>query len=1185
MNFYQRKLYAILQSPEVREWGKDLLSQLKCLQSDLAELEKWWEHRGQDKLNGGWLAQDIGSSSDRVNLLHLEQSQTAEQVTVRHPISAQKQQVAVLYRKKQPDIGWIKDEADAKKVFWWFWRFYPELLADTQHDALLFPAHTVIPDCPLHSHQSTVSALTGAMFPESWRDKEQHRIPYLLVFTFSPVQDFIKSSRKFLDFWAGSYLLHYLSTRLCWLIAEHLGPDAAIVPSLWSQEIIDAFIVQKYSDFASDLARLHDGKNPVERFKEKISTSLSTAGFPNAITVLVSGEEEARKWGKCLSKTLTEEWVKIGTEVKNHIRKRVIEFLEKETPEKLETILNEALPELKNTPTALEDYRKELQLLRRQCCWEWNKLWEAQLNHTWEPYWTAIPLGNPEQALTINKGNNNSFNKDWINSQTEIAQPLRDLRFNNVPIRFWTFLVNSDCLAGILFLCESLIDLPDEFEKKLYTDLNVGTWWGSIQQRLRHCLTNVKYTRNWQIATAPGERSTISGQFSAVHPRLNYQVRESPEGQIRDLREGSGVKARSMRLFWLVMSKAYLGLFNGSEKLNALELTKRMAWVYGGVAESLGIPFQLSEELLPAEVASELEEEPETSNQNSNELTKIIDYEQLIRFPNLSSIAAAAFAREHPNLMKTYRSNLYKLFQQHKNQFSPEQRCAFYAKTNRPFHIPNTDKAIQQKFPNFKGGYNGVMFSSKWLIDDMGLQEQERITASGNTDSSRDQNNQKQVSILREIVQKAHQRTGFGDSSPADWWVILLADGDGMGDYVSGNKLKKYVHYVDIDAVNKDIEGFDRSLFDKLLTCTPHKRMGPATHVGLNRALLDFSNRLVPYITEKRFCGRVIYSGGDDVMVVLPLEDLPEYLLSLRAAWSGGKDPKNEFENKRNGVSSEPNSQIGEGKTTGYWYPTEEVKELPLRPHFTMGKDATMSAGVVIAHKSVPLPTVLENLWEAEADRAKKIPDKDGICFRVIYGGGNQLEALMKGELLETWWDWVKEYGEYQENLAPLLYRLAEELPHRASITENYQLFSKAAKVIMESRDKSKQLDEVFEKIKKWLDKWEDWVKEPLEKWTKQTLKGWAKQTLEECDRTDLEKLEQAKKILAELEEWNKQPLEYWVNEAKEISPKSIDIKPEDSKPIGIEPEDLGKILRFTAFWIDKRVERYQWKETLDSQP
>ncbi|MEA5503675.1 hypothetical protein VB735_11260 [Halotia wernerae UHCC 0503] len=173
-----------------------------------------------------------------------------------------------------------------------------------------------------------------------------------------------------------------------------------------------------------------------------------------------------------------------------------------------------------------------------------------------------------------------------------------------------------------------------------------------------------------------------------------------------------------------------------------------------------------------------------------------------------------------------------------------------------------------------------------------------------------------------------------------------------------------------------------------------------------------------------------------------------------------------------------------------------------------------MSAGVIIAHKSIPLPTVLESLWEAEGDRAKKIPEKDGICFRVIYGGGNQLEALMKGELLEKWWEWVQKYEKYQQNLSPLLYRLAEELPRRASITEDYKLFSKAARVIMDSRDHSKQL-EVFAVIEEWLDEWEDWAKLSLN----------------------------------------------------------------NPEAIGTTPGDLAKLLRFTAFWVDKRVERLKWEE------
>lgn len=186
---------------------------------------------------------------------------------------------------------------------------------------------------------------------------------------------------------------------------------------------------------------------------------------------------------------------------------------------------------------------------------------------------------------------------------------------------------------------------------------------------------------------------------------------------------------------------------------------------------------------------------------------------------------------------------------------------------------------------------------------------------------------------------------------------MVLGDGDGMGGYVNGRKLHYYQDYIVEGLVNR--EEINDEIWKELLENTK-KRMGPATHVGLNRALLDFSNRIVPYITEQRCCGRVIYSGGDDVMAALPLADLPKFLLSLRAAWSGKTDPENEFNS--NG---------------GYWqWKTENSSKKPLdippRPLFTMGKEATMSLGIVVAHKSVPLPTVLEKIWDAEKECAKK---------------------------------------------------------------------------------------------------------------------------------------------------------------------------------------------------------------------
>ncbi|MFP4135197.1 MAG: type III-B CRISPR-associated protein Cas10/Cmr2, partial [Halothece sp.] len=869
MSVIRRKLYALIQTYGTS--GDHICSQLHCLEGYLEELQQWW--------NANRLSQDIASSSDRVNL-ELEEEPPQQ---VKHPISGQSQPLSGKQPNYLPDFSEIAQESDPEKVFWWFWRFFPETQVQSNQQTF-FPAHSVLPDCPLYSYSSTVSALVGAMNSDAGEAKH----PYLLLFTFCPVQEFIKASRKFLDFWAGSYLLHYLGAKIAWEIAQQYGPDAVITPSLWSQEIIDAFLQQKYPDFETFFQEYTE-TDPVSRFNQQKSSSLSTAGFPNMITAVVPGEQAAQELGEHLTQALNLTWTGIGEKVRETIKARVMTALD--TAEKRQDLWTDIKNEFSENP---ELYRRELEKWHQGGCWEWNKLWEAQLDHTWEPYWTAIPLGSPEFGLEISL-QDEEF-PQWRKQQDELSQTRQTI--------------------------------PTTAETNLYETINVGTWWGSLQQRLGQSIQAVKNTRTWAIPASPGERSTLSGHYSAVHPNLLYKDH---------FREGGGLPEGSMRLFWRVISEAFPGLFNGSEKLNALELTKRMAWVYGGVGESLGIQ------------TLETTKEGEMPN-----------YEQAIRFPNLSSIAAARFAHDNPEKVKAYWHTLDPLI--HRDLTNKQQK-RFRSLTRRPFQIPKVDHKYD------KTNYNGVMFSSKWLGDDLNL------------------NTLEEKASLQACIDQAHQENGFNNSSPSDWWVIVLGDGDGMGQYISGRKLGFYETYLDTNIISADIQQAEG--YNELLKKTK-KRMGPATHVGLNRALLDFSNRLVPYLTQQRCCGKVIYSGGDDVMTVLPLEDLSRFLRSLRAAWRGGKDPEGKFDH-----CPDDNSPDG----CGYWYPKQD-KDIPLknRPYFTMGKDATMSLGIVIAHKSVPLPTVLYNLWSAESDRAKElagaketpeqqvIPPKNGLCFRVIYG-------------------------------------------------------------------------------------------------------------------------------------------------------------------------------------------------------
>ncbi|WP_071188519.1 retron system putative HNH endonuclease [Trichormus sp. NMC-1] len=81
--------------------------------------------------------------------------------------------------------------------------------------------------------------------------------------------------------------------------------------------------------------------------------------------------------------------------------------------------------------------------------------WKAQENDDWKPYWNTKDTNfqAPEKpvvhdALLIEQG--------YICCYCGMRIfRTRGLRFNSVPIRFWIFLFDSNCLAGILFLSKS----------------------------------------------------------------------------------------------------------------------------------------------------------------------------------------------------------------------------------------------------------------------------------------------------------------------------------------------------------------------------------------------------------------------------------------------------------------------------------------------------------------------------------------------------------------------------------------------------------------------------------------------------------------------------------------------------------------------------------------------------------
>jgi CRISPR-associated protein Cmr2 len=135
---------------------------------------------------------------------------------------------------------------------------------------------------------------------------------------------------------------------------------------------------------------------------------------------------------------------------------------------------------------------------------------------------------------------------------------------------------------------------------------------------------------------------------------------------------------------------------------------------------------------------------------------------------------------------------------------------------------------------------------------------------------------------------------------------------------------------------------------------------------------------------------------GDDVLAYTNLWEWDRWLWDIRQCFRGARDPQDQF--VRDGDYWQWSA--GEGNPNPY---------VAKRPLFTMGKKATVSFGIVIAHHSVPLAIALENLWDAEkaakdhfcANAGQK--KKDAVQVRVLYANGNILRATSKFNTFHQW--------------------------------------------------------------------------------------------------------------------------------------------------------------------------------------
>jgi CRISPR-associated protein Cmr2 len=890
--FWQAKIWGLLHDPALKAFHNNTGRGGNSFWRDLAVMSEWvnnnWdpENRSGKAFQQIHLADYLASASDRGAIGSVDKSLNYNEqgLEVYHLLSAAKVSFQLktkahekLLAPKRGDFlngledtllpDFIRTSTDAKQVFWWLWRCLPEAACtalENDPQILLAPAETRLPDSSIWSHTSLTAALAGALAGydlttaelTQWPAKQEVSHAYLAAFSFTPVQELIKASRKMRDFWAGSWLLHYLSAKVSWTLAQKYGPDSLLYPSLFQQPLIDHWLRDQWPEFEPWV------KKPSDR-------QLLTAGFPNVI-ILILPKAKVQAAMRLAEQTLKEEWLAIGHLSFEELTRKDRAWM----------------------PGLTEDH----------------KTWKGWLSQQWQSYWSAVAIGKEGVDLknaALEQERQTEFN-EWVDTQNRAFNPPNASDEKTVSELFQE--------AELNFLRQACARRLERQGRKF--SVNVGSWWSNVFAATRRGLAGVKNARTWSLPTAFSVRSTVSGLGPAIHSSPTDWI---PEGDVKKL--------------W----QRHAGLFDGSEQLNATEAVKRVL-----------------HKTLPKLLQGKIRQ-------------------QSINYPDLTAGVAGYLKTEGKAAVHHFQLACQEM-QDQLNALGLNDVLEDVKDTS--WGIPWVD---DREYKSWSQNTHSRYLNVGWLLQD--FDEAENLT-----DDSRSQ--------LQQVLDRH-----YPGNKPGDWYVLAAGDGDGLSEWLKGTKLKSYRDYIpkalhpQRDAQGKFKDDFDESL-DAFLDL--RKRMGPSTHAALSRALLDFSNKLVPYLTEQRYAGRLIYSGGDDVLAYMNLWEWDQWLWDIRQCFRGDQDPAQEFDNQGD-----------------YWRWKRDVTRpsLPARPLFTMGQKATISFGIVIAHHSVPLAIALEQLWDAETGAKAyrsptpdpNFPKKNAVQVRVLYGNGNILTSTSPFPVFAHW--------------------------------------------------------------------------------------------------------------------------------------------------------------------------------------
>jgi CRISPR-associated protein Cmr2 len=216
---------------------------------------------------------------------------------------------------------------------------------------------------------------------------------------------------------------------------------------------------------------------------------------------------------------------------------------------------------------------------------------------------------------------------------------------------------------------------------------------------------------------------------------------------------------------------------------------------------------------------------------------------------------------------------------------------------------------------------------------------------------------------LKEDLKRIYGKVG----KPNSYYALIYLDGDNMGKWLAGELLPEIQYAYNSEVWEKKLtDKFKNKLSEQLKKINPDKKarklLTPAIHSAISTALRNYSLEFVREIVEEEHLGKLIYAGGDDLLAFVNLRDLFDVMEKLRWAFSG----QIKFEDGK--IVADVENKTGFVLKDGVY-------------HLAMGKNASCSMGVVIAHYKEPLKIVIGKVFEMGKKAKKEGRDRFAICL------------------------------------------------------------------------------------------------------------------------------------------------------------------------------------------------------------